>query len=230
MADIIEKSSCQFCSYKSILLQSLGEDELSRLDGCKDQFLYKKGEVIYNEGDEIKHMVYLHSGLIKLYKKSGTRDQIISIAKPRDFVGLLSVFSKENYKYSMAALEDSELCFIKIDCMKNEIKRNGEFAFDILQKMSTMTDNLLEYKYSLSKKNLRGRVAHILVDFSKNIYKSNEFNLPVSRREIGELIDMRTENVIRIFSEFRKDGIIKINGPTIEISQPDLLNKISELG
>lgn len=230
MSEIINKTSCQVCPYKSMLFQKIPEDQLNEVNQCKKQFRFKKGESIYKEGDKIEHLIYLHTGLIKLFRQSGEGNQIISIAKPYDFVGLLSVFSNQSYLYSMTAIEDSELCFIHIDCMKKEIKQNGDFAMGIIEKMSSMTDNLLNYKYSLSKKNLRGRIAQILIDFADNIYKTNEFKLPVSRREIGELIDMRTENVIRIFSEFRRDGLIKINGPTIEITNIDLLRMINEHG
>ena len=59
---------------------------------------------------------------------------------------------------------------------------------------------------------------------------SNKFVLPISRREIAELIDMRTENVIRIMSEFRKDGLIKINGHIIEVINPEMLLKVSDAG
>jgi len=89
---------------------------------------------------------------------------------------------------------------------------------------------VLESKFALSSKNLRGRIAYILLDFANNIYKSNEFVLPISRREIAELIDMRTENVIRIMSEFRKDGLIKINGHIIEVINPEMLLKVSDAG
>jgi hypothetical protein len=41
---------------------------------------------------------------------------------------------------------------------------------------------------------------------------------------------MSTENVIRILSEFRKDGIINIEGKFITINQPGRLQKIYELG
>lgn len=62
------------------------------------------------------------------------------------------------------------------------------------------------------------------------IYIGHKFNLPISRREIAELINMTTENVIRILSEFRKDKIINIDGKGIEIINLPLLEKISELG
>ncbi|HNY09586.1 MAG TPA: helix-turn-helix domain-containing protein, partial [Tenuifilaceae bacterium] len=53
---------------------------------------------------------------------------------------------------------------------------------------------------------------------------STRFNLPVSRREIAELIDMRVENVVRILSEFRRDRIILIEGTYIEILDEEKLS------
>jgi len=214
-----------------MLFNALPHDELYKLNACRDQIAIKKGEVICKEGEPIQSIIYIHKGLVKLHKRvSGTRSQIISIARPHDFVGLLSVFSKTEFFYSITAIEDSSVCFISKDCILNEIRSNGRFTLDIIMRMSRTTDDVLESKLTLSSKNLRGRIAYILLDFANNIYGSNEFRLPVSRREIAELIDMRTENVIRIMSEFRKDGLIRMNGHTVEIVNPEMLQKISEVG
>jgi len=222
---------CQMCSFKTLLFGTLAKEELGKLSGCKEQHLFKKGELVCREGDPIDSIIYVHEGLIKLHKRiSPTQSQIISIAKPFDLVGLISVFSKTEYFYSMTAIEDSAVCYISKACFVNEIRENGKFALDVIMRMSKINDDVLESKFALSKKNLRGRIAHILLDFANNIYRSNEFTLPVSRREIAELIDMRTENVIRVMSEFRQDGIIKINGHILEIINPEMLQKISEAG
>ena len=73
-------------------------------------------------------------------------------------------------------------------------------------------------------------VSYILLLFAKQIYNSNSFNLPISRKEVAELIDMSTENVIRVLSEFRKDGLIQIEGKNIEVKDIKRLEKIYELG
>jgi CRP/FNR family transcriptional regulator len=65
---------------------------------------------------------------------------------------------------------------------------------------------------------------------AQHIYKKNEFELPISRKEIAQLIDMSTENVIRILSEFRKDDILTIEGKYIKILDPDRLQRIYDLG
>ena len=224
-------SSCDICIYRSFLFDNLEKKELALLSLTRKETDHKKGEIIVREGEKISDFIYLKEGLLKVYRTVGPRkEQIVGVAKPMDFVGLLSVFSKSNYQYSISTLEDSSVCIIPLDLVKQMIHSNGEFASTLLEKMSRMNDQILSTRLNINLKNLRGRIAYILLMFSKEIYKSDKFDLPVSRKEIGELIDMRTENVIRILSEFRNDGIIKIEGKGIEIVDMERLEQISEFG
>ena len=75
-------------------------------------------------GRPIESFIYLKSGLVKLFKQGDdNKAQIIMIAKPFDFVSLLSVFSDDTYNYSVTALEDSVTCNIKLEDIKKMIKK-----------------------------------------------------------------------------------------------------------
>ena len=116
------------------------------------------------------------------------------------------------------------------NALKNTIRENGTFALDVLSKISHVSDEIIGRRVNICSKQLRGRIAYLLIYFSKEIYYNTKFELPLTRKEFGELIDMSTENVIRILSEFRKDGLIKIDGSKIEILNFESLNKISRFG
>ena len=224
-------NSCDVCFYRSFLFDNLEKKEFALLSLARKEINYKKGEILVREGEKISDFIYLKEGLLKVYRTvSLKKEQIVGIAKPMDFVGLMSVFSKSNYQYSISTLEDSSVCIIPLDLVKKMVHSNGEFASTLLEKMSKMNDQILNTRLDINLKNLRGRTAYILLMFSKEIYKNEKFDLPVSRKEIGELIDMRTENVIRILSEFRNDGIIKIEGKGIKIIDMERLEQISEFG
>jgi len=229
--EIVNACNCELCVFRKLIFNNVSASEMGSMCENKHEAIYKKGQVIVNEGDEINDFFYLREGLVKIYKRvHNDKDQILSIAKSFDFVGMLTVFSDTHYHYSIAALEDSTVCYVKLDFIKNLIKKNGQFALDLLDKMSKTSDDIIKVKLDISKKNLRGRIAYILLFFSGKIYETNVFDLPISRKEIAELIDMTTENVIRILSEFRKDKMIRINGKTIEITNPEMLKKICEVG
>jgi CRP/FNR family transcriptional regulator len=73
-------------------------------------------------------------------------------------------------------------------------------------------------------------VAYVLLYFTREIYNSRIFDLPVSRKEIADYIGMSSANVIRTLSDFKKDGIIKVFGKTIEIANIEKLEIISKRG
>jgi CRP/FNR family transcriptional regulator len=222
--------SCEGCELKSLFFENVSTSEIESICTRKTEISFKKGEVIIREGDPIRNFIYLKNGLVKLYRQAeGSREQIICFALPLDFVSLLSVFSEKQYNYSVAALEDSVTCNISLEEVINIATINGKFALSIVEKVNKATDKIILDFLKLRQKRLYGRIAFILLFFSKDIYQSNSFTLPISRKEIAEYIGMTVENVIRTLSDFRKDGIIKIYGPIIEIVDEDRLARISEL-
>jgi CRP/FNR family transcriptional regulator len=66
--------------------------------------------------------------------------------------------------------------------------------------------------------------------FTKEIYNSRVYDLPVSRKEIADYIGMSTANVIRTLSDFKREGIIRVFGKTIEIADIEKLENISRHG
>ena len=223
--------SCEFCELKELFVDKLTGDHFDIVCGGKVEKDYRQGETIIKEGTRIRDFIYLKSGLVKLFRTdSSGKEQIISIAKPMDYVSLLSVFSDKKYNYSVSALEDSVTCNLKLDDVFKIVNENGTLALNLLSKMSRITDKLILDSLQIRIKHLRGRVAYLLLYFSQDVYASLEFDLPLTRKEMAEYVGMTTENVIRTLSEFRKDGILKIYGKTIHIVNPESLKSVAEFG
>ena len=222
---------CEQCELKTLFFQNVSAHEMQSLCASRVERVYQKGEYIIEQGKTITEFIYLKSGLVKLFTTSdNAKEQILSFAKPFDFVSLLSVLSTNTHSYSVMAIEDSVTCNISINDIKRIIKENGQFAMSILEKMCRISEKLIQESLAIRRRNLRGRVAYVLLHFYEDIYKSESFELPVNRKEIAEYIGMTTENVIRALTEFRKDGIIKIFGKIIEIVELDKLQQISDHG
>jgi CRP-like cAMP-binding protein len=100
----------------------------------------------------------------------------------------------------------------------------------LLTKISKINDKIINQTLDIRQKNLVGRVAFVLLYFSKEIYNTRVFDIPISRKEIADYIGMSTANVIRTMSDFKRDGIIKIFGKTIEIVDINKLEILSKRG
>ena len=224
-------SGCKKCTFKSLLFTKMTDEELDYINKYRKEIIFEKGEIITREGDPVKEFLYIKKGLVKLVKTDeNQKDRIISIARPLDFVSLLSTFSEKTYNYSISALEESSVCTINLESMKEVVKQNGAFALELLEHITRSSNFVIQSTYDIDDKHLRGRIAYILLWFSQKIYHKMKFELPISRKEIGELINMTTENVIRILSEFRKDGIINIDGKIIEILKLEMIERLSKSG
>jgi len=189
MSNTKRESRCDVCIYKSYLFNYLTKQETALVNLNKKEIVIEKGEIICQEGKPIKYLVYLREGLMKLYKTgAGRTQQIISIATPQDFIGLLSVFSNTEYVYSLSALEDSSLCMIELDVIKKIILQNGKFALSLIEKMNKISDVVLSNKVELGVKQLRGRIAHILLMFAEQVYRSKiEIRNKPMLKKISEL-------------------------------------------
>ena len=221
--------NCEGCELKTLFFDKVSSQIVESMCASKMEYNYQKGEIIIREGEEISDFIYLKSGLVKLYRKgSNDKEQIITFAGPFDFVSLLSLFSEDHYKYSVAALEDSVTCNLSLATVKEIASTNGIFALNIMSKINKATDKILIESLEIKQRRLNGRIAYILLYFSTEVYNKSSFDLPVSRKEIAEYIGMTIENVIRALSEFRKDGIINIYGPRIEIVDEERLRRIND--
>jgi len=157
-------------------------------------------------------------------------EQVITITRPFEFVSNMSIFSEERYQYSVSALEDSVVCVVRLDFIKELFMKNGSFAMGLLSKISKINDKIINQTLDLRQKNLVGRVAFVMLYFTKEIYNTRVFDIPVSRKEIADYIGMSTANVIRTLSDFKREGIIKIYGKTIEVVDLAKLEILSKRG
>jgi CRP-like cAMP-binding protein len=222
---------CQDCEFRDVVLGHLNDSAIQLICSNKEERIYRKGEIINHEGERIEAFKYLKTGLVKLFRRVQNGDeQIITITRPFEFVSNMSIFSEEKYQYSVSSLEDSVVCIIKLQIIKDLFRENGSFALGLLSKISRMNDKIINQTLDIRQKNLAGRVAYVLIYFMKDIYKSRVFDLPVSRKEIADYIGMSTANVIRTMSDFRKEGMIGIYGKTIEITDIEKLEVISKRG
>lgn len=222
---------CENCEFREIVFTTLDDETIQELCRQKTERSYTRGEIINLEGEIIQHFKYLKTGLVKLYRRSATgEEQIVTITRPFEFVSNISIFSDKKYKYSVSALEDSVVCSVKLEYIKDLFLKNGIFASGLLTKISKVYDKIISQTLDLRQKNLAGRVAFVLIYFTREIYNSRIFDLQVSRKEIADYIGMSTANVIRTLSEFKREGIIKIFGKTIEVVNLEKLEIISKRG
>jgi CRP-like cAMP-binding protein len=226
-----KKNRCNDCKDKSCAAAILTRNELEQINFNSRENEVKKGEIILHQGSLTSHIIYLKSGLVKEFvKPANDREQILSIVKEHTYLGLSSLFGDRINHYSYSALEDIKVCYIDINIFNKLIKENGGFAYEILVSVSRDSLNNFHRFVNQSQKRIYGRVADAILYFAKIIYETNEFDLPFTRKEFADLIGVSRESGTRALIKFKEEGIIDINGRSVEIKKMELLEQISQKG
>jgi len=192
---------------------------------------YKKGENICKQGAFASHIMYLEKGLVKIYLEGNPKDLILTITPQKNLMGLQALYEGNNtFLYSISTYTESAVRMIDIQIFKQLLKQNPHFAYRIINILNESTSQSYGRFFSLTQKQLHGRLADILLCLSRKIFKSESFDLPLSRSDLSDLTSMSTESVIRIMKDFKDDGIIDINNKAIILLDLPRLDSISAKG
>lgn len=223
-------SICENCKIKSSATKKLNSIELENLSNNCAEVNFKHGDIIFTQNAFSSNIIYVKKGLVKLHIAGPSYEQIIKITKAPSYLGIPTTFGDKINQYSATALENTTVCFIDINIFKNFIFKNGGFAYEIIIELCRNEVNTFIRSVNRIQKQVNGRIADALLFFHKNIYGTNEFKLPLSRLELGNLVDASRESVSRILTEFHNEGIIKLKGKMITILKVELLETISKNG
>jgi len=192
---------------------------------------YRKKDVIFRQNTRTTHVMFIKTGLVKVFKEArNNKTVILKVETPGRFVGLMSVFGESVHQYSASAIEDSEICDIDISVFKNILMENGRYTLQFINLLSIDGLFIFERLMGQSHKQLPGRIAEVILYFSRDIFKSDSFSFPFTRRELADLAGTTKESFIRTLTEFKNDKIIDIEGSRIRIKSMDIIRTLSELG
>jgi CRP-like cAMP-binding protein len=224
-------TKCHDCLDKSCATERLGSSELDLITSNRYISEIKRKTNILNSGSPTSHIIYLRSGLVKEYlSKSNNQEQILQIILPHSYLGLTSLFGDKVNHYSYSALTDLKVCYIDIEVFTDLIKSNGNFAFEILTSVGRESLHSFHRFIDLSNKKTYGRIADMLLYFSKVVFSGTKFQIPLTRREMADMVGTSRESTGRVLAKFNEEGIIRISGKNVVISDLRKLEKISRLG
>lgn len=214
-------SKCESCIVREFnSLKSLSREELMRVSACKTGKVFKKGQVIFEEGETLNGVYCVKSGVCKLTKLSENgKDQVVKLVVKGGLLGKRSLVTEQKTNLSAVALNDMEMCFIPKSEIMDDLNKNPKFTMDVLK---TMAEDLKESDQSLvsmAQKSVKRRMAEILMYIHDNFGTDDDgyLSIVISREDYASIVGTATESAIRILSQFKKEGIISTKGKQIKI-------------
>lgn len=219
------------CDLKSCFFCTQCEKEwIPAIDAHRKTIAYKKGEVIFSEGEPVKGVYFVYKGKVKVHKQWGDKELIIRFANQGQIFGHRGLGHNNIYPVSGTAIENTEACFIDVDFFTSTLKVNQGF---LLELMLFFADDLQESERrmrNLAHMPVRGRLAQALLALDQKFGRTEEgaINIQLSRQDIASYVGSTYETIFRLMNDFIGEGLIETSGKNIVLKESEKLMQVTQ--
>lgn len=217
------KQVCSSCSLRELCLPiGLEAPDMDRLDRLVTRRKHvTRGEHVFRVGAPFQFLFAIRTGFFKTYElQEDGQEHITGFHMAGEIIGMDAISTDQN-TCNAVALEDSELCeipFPQLEGLCREIPAL-QHQFHKLMSREIIRDHGI--MMLLGGMRAEERLAAFLLNLSQRYaargYSATDFNLRMTRAEVGHYLGMKLETVSRTLTKFQEQGLIEVNNKHVEL-------------
>jgi len=173
-----------------------------------------RGETIFRFEDPFRSIFAVKSGSFKTFIPHRNRgDQVVGFQLAGELIGVESIVS-DSYPCTARALENSSVCELRLERLPETGKPLEALQRSVIELLGKEVAFHHELISSLVHQSAEQRIAGFLLSLSDRLQRRNmpcaEFNLSMSRTDIGNYLGLASETVSRILTRFQKSGWVRL--------------------
>jgi len=231
----VEIPCCSDCKGRkeNSLFCDLSHSELLKFSEDRADNFYKKGQVIFYEGNRGHGLYCIYKGKVKIHKLGDeAKEQIVRFANESEVLGYRSLLGDEPYNATATAIEDSIICYIPKSKFLEVLENNKDFSFKTIQMLSHDLKQAERKIMNITQKPVIERISEGLLILKEKFGVDEDgstLNVTLTRRELGDLAGVTIETTIRTLSILKKDNVINLIGKRIQIKDLPKLVQLANL-
>lgn len=221
---VVFKRACSSCSLRELCLPiGLEGPDMDRLDGMVTKRRpVRRGEHAFRVGTPFQFLYAIRRGFFKTYElQEDGQEHITGFHMAGEIIGMDAISTDRN-GCNAVALEDSELCDIPFQQLETLCRELPALQHQFHKLMSREIIRDHGVITLLGGMRAEGRIAAFLLNLSQRYaargYSATEFNLRMTRAEIGHYLGMKLETVSRTLSRFQEQGVITVNNRSLRLN------------
>lgn len=190
--------------------------------GCSLRAL-DKGEVLFREGEKSHGFYVAQTGRISIFRLTPDgREQIICVFSAPESFAEATLATVDTYPANAQALEPSQVILVHKEPFRDLLCRKPELALLMLASMSLHLKHLVQSLQDLKGRQIEGRLAAWLLEHSPATGPGPAaYELPVTKKVLAGQLGVTSETLSRTLARFKREGLLRVSGPTVEILDAD---------
>jgi len=211
-------------------LAELSPEEVEQLSKCLRRRRYRKGEVIFLEGDPGTTLYLIEAGRVKIAVTSPQgREVILALRGPGDFFGELSLLDDEPRSADAAAHEPCDLLLLQRSDFVRFLEARPKAAVRLLAAVSRRLRHTTEQVQDVASLDVPGRLARVLLDLAESQGQPRDEGLVLPARltqaELAGLVGATRESVNKWLGFYERQGLLRRGRDHITVTRPQQLRK-----
>lgn len=217
-----------------------GKHPFCNLSSCSRAFLeansipmeYRRGNILFREGDESSAVFVICSGRVKVSTTSREgRTLILRIAEAGDVLGMGAALRGDEFEVTAEAVEPCQVRVLRTKFFQQMLQEFGDASVGAARALAE------DYRAAFDKVCLialpgspTARLAQLILRWStdaKSKAPEAPVTMPLTHEELASMTATTRETVTRTLSRFRKDKLISTHGVVLNVLQPAALERLS---
>jgi CRP/FNR family transcriptional regulator, cyclic AMP receptor protein len=208
---------------RCVLFAHVSDDALERLAKHMRRRRFRRGEVIFHEGDLGDSLQVVATGSVKIVLASTEGEEaIIATLQAGDFFGELALLDGAPRSTTATAIEVTETIALPRDQFLELVGQDSRIAQALLQALATELRRLTGHVEELHFLDLAGRLAARLARLAREAdpeaTERVELNWPYTQSDLAAMIGGTRQSVNRLLSDLAEEGLLRIERETLVIT------------
>ncbi|HEY3998894.1 MAG TPA: Crp/Fnr family transcriptional regulator [Candidatus Xenobia bacterium] len=205
------------------MFELLGDEELKHVQSIGYVRDFRKGEVLFHEGDPGDTLYILVAGAIKVYRVTEEGwEKTIHLAGEGDFLGEMSLLDGAPRSATAECLDQTTCICIGRQDFQNLLDKNPKLSRTILEDMCKRLRATTGELVDVSFKDARFRLVKLLASLAERYGRPDDggqvqIKLRLTHQDLANMISSKRETVTRILQEFQDSQAISIDNRHIYV-------------
>lgn len=208
----------------SVLFSGLDEEDLVDVGNMAIPKSFKRGQVIFNQGERAEGFYVLTAGRVKIFKLSlEGKEQILQFIVPGYPFAEAALFVGKTFPASAQAVEKSTAYFFHSDRFRELIEKRPAIAINMIVTQAGYLRRHARTIEDLALREVSGRLAGYILEKAGS---NDRLKLEVSKTQLAARLGTVSETLSRTLAKLRDQGLIEVKGRDIEILNRESLEDL----
>ncbi len=206
-----------------------GIDEQSRrrLVRMAQQRDFRKGEVIFREGDPVPGVFVVGEGMVRIYKLAPSgKEHVLHLAGPGMTFGEVAVLADFPCPATAEAIEPTGCILLPTEPFARALREDHGLCLQLLKSMGLWVRSLVSLLEAIVLRDAAGRVAAYLLQVQPE--QGSAIALPGLKKHVASHLNLTSETLSRVLRQLREDGLISESDAGLTVEDAKSLQRLAE--